>query len=221
MIQDVSVETQVADVEPVGPPVIVMPEATPTPFVPKTRCEDAQPKSGWMPEEDAGKDRFELYSKGRNAAASGVLGSLEPGEALEFFVYVDAMPNERDIVGHSLELFLQDKEAEREGWVLSFMNARDSRTHGNMIRAGLYRSESFEAGPYRAGSWNQIRMGSCADGQVHLRVNGKDATVTLPSGLRSHGFGVRAVGLRAVISKNPRAPLPTPTPLALPPPGGL
>jgi hypothetical protein len=218
MIQDVSVETQVAEVEFVGPPIEKEPEVTPTPVVPSTPCESAAPKTGWMPGEAEGKTRYEMLSKDRNGFTSGILGQLAPGEALDFYMQVDAFNDVKGMVDHAVELIFQDPE--KEGWVLSFKDAQGSQLHGNMIRAGIYRSEAFTAGNYQATGWNRVRIQSCADGKIHLLVNNKEATLSVPSGLQARSFSIRALGLRLDLASKLQAAPPAGGPPLLSP-GGL
>jgi hypothetical protein len=218
MIQDVSVETQAAEVEFVGPPVEVEPEATPTPVVHIAPCESAIPNPGWMPGEAEGKRAYEMSSKDNHGLSSGILGKLAPGEAIEFLLQVDSFAQVRGIVDHSVEITLQDGEKEREGWVMSFKDAQGSQLHGNMIRDGVYRSEPFVAGNYQASSWNRVRLQSCADGQIHLLVNNKEASLSVPSAMQPRSFALKVFGLRAgIANKNPLAP----PPALLAVPGGL
>jgi hypothetical protein len=218
MIEDVSVETQVAEIEFVAPRPFETAEPTPEPQLPKVPCESAEPKVGWMKGEAEGKTGFELESKGRDGQDSGVLGSLAPGEALDFYVQIAGLPASHDAVGHALEFLLT--EPAKEGWVLSLKEGQGSGLHGNMIRDGIYRAEAFSAGPWKPSGWNHIRIQSCSDGYIHLQVNGGQATVGLKSGLRAHSFMFRAVGIKAVISKRPEAPT-SPSPLGFPAPGGF
>jgi hypothetical protein len=221
MIQDVSVETDVAEVTLLPGPVIsdpVGPTPEPTFAVPNTPCESAAPKGGWIPGEAAGKISFELRSKDRNAAESGPLGGLSPGEALEFFVQVDSMPLDTDAVAHALEFSFQKKDGGRDAWVLTLRPAQGGALHGNMIRGGAYRSERFSFN-YQANAWNRLRIQSCSDGLLHLAVNGREVNTAIPSGLRPMDFTLRALGLRVTVSKLAQAAAAAPE--LLPTPGGL
>ncbi len=209
MIQDVWVETEVADVKMLDPgpilkapedplPVFHEPEATPTPLPPSTPCEKAPPKQGWFPGEGMGRSSFDLASKDRVGAGSGKLLSLSPGEALEFYLMVDAVMPDRDVVGHSLELVMEG--ASKDAWILSFDSAQASLVHGNLMLGGAYRPDSFNA-PYRPGSWTQVRIQSCADGRIRLSFNGREVSRTLASGMKGVGFSMRAMGMRARFSR--------------------
>jgi hypothetical protein len=128
------------------------------------------------------------------------------------------MQDAKDIVGHALE-FRFKSNTDDDAFVLSIQGGRSSGIRGNLMRDGIYRPELFDAGAYHPGSWNQVRLQSCADGKIHLLFNGREASRTLESGLQSRPFLVRAVGLRATVSLNPGPPKAIPSGLLPPPPG--
>jgi hypothetical protein len=139
---------------------------------------------------------------------------------MEFYMQVSELPAVREPVGHAVEFLFEG--GEREGWVLSFREAQGATLHGNMVRNGVYRYEAFKAGPYQASAWNKVRIQSCVDGQIHLVVNGREASLSVPSEMKPLPFLIRAVGLKVMVSKSPQAPPPSGADLGLPPgPGGL
>ncbi len=215
IIQDVSVESQavIRLLEP-GPilkqplepmPVFKEPEVipTPVPFVKGMPCKPVAPKAGWIPGEMQGRSGFDLVSKDRNAQDSGVLGKLASGESIEFYFQTDGFPIKRELVGSAVEILLQTPS--RDGWVISFLQDQGPQLHGNMRRNGVYRSESFSAGPYQASAWNKVRLQSCSDGFIHLFVNNSEASQAVAAGPRPFPFLLRAVGLGLHVSKTPQA----------------
>jgi hypothetical protein len=201
-IENVRVETEVADVTFTKGPIIKNPgEPMPsTPEPPRSPCEGArQAEGGWLPEELKSRGVLEFTPFGAENEKESSL-SLKPGEFVQVYAKVDeSAPGDR--VSQALEILLGEPAS---GWVISFAPASLSASHGNLKRQGRYGPAKFSVYGWKPGAWNELRLARCMDGYARLFLNGQELNQSL-GGLGDGALRVnfKSLGVSARLAEKP------------------
>jgi hypothetical protein len=206
VIEGVSVETAIAQVRFLKPgPILKMPEEpmpvfseAPAPASAEAPgpCPGLAKLEDWELGSGKSRDRMELKSGPEGFADSGVLGQLNPGQSVEFFLQSSA-EGEADEVSRALELLCGGEKD--SGWVLT-LDASGRAVHGNLRKKGNYRAAHFNEGAFVPGGWNRLRLSYCKDGSLRLDINGSALSAALQGAGAPQPFRLRSLGQKTLLS---------------------